>query len=91
MKLPIKVIPSSSRDCIVGWLADTLKIKVKSPAEKGKANKAVIDVIEKSLLLQKGSVSIESGLSASKKIISITGYDDTDITVRLTAAINKNM
>lgn len=91
MKLAIKVIPSSSRDCIVGWLEDTLKIKVKAPADKGKANKAVINVIEKSLLLQKGSVSIESGLTASKKIISITGYDDTDITAKLTAVIDKNI
>lgn len=90
MKLPIKVIPSSSRDCIVGWLEDTLKIKVKAPADKGKANKAVIHVIEKSLLLQKGSVSIESGLTACKKTISITGYENTDINARLTAAIDKN-
>jgi len=29
MKLQIKVIPSSSKDGIVGWLEDTLKIKVK--------------------------------------------------------------
>lgn len=91
MKLAIKVIPSSSRDCIVGWLEDTLKIKVKAPADKGKANKAVINVIEKSLLLQKGSVSIESGLTASRKIIAITGYDDTDITAKLTAVIDKNI
>lgn len=91
MKLAIKVIPSSSRDCIVGWLEDTLKIKVKAPADKGKANKAVINVIEKSLLLQKGSVSIESGLTASKKIIAITGYDDTDITAKLTTVIDKNI
>ncbi len=90
MKLAIKVIASSSSDCIVGWLADTLKIKVKAPADKGKANKAMIHVIEKSLLLQKGSVSIESGLSASKKIISITGYEDTDINARLSAVIDKN-
>ena len=91
VKLAIKVIPSSSSDCIVGWLEDTLKIKVKAPADKGKANKAVVSVIEKSLLLQKGSVSIESGLTASKKIIAITGYDATDIAARLSALIDKNI
>ena len=53
MKLQIKVIPSSSKDCIAGWLEDTLKIKVKAPADKGKANKAVIKIIEKSLSLKK--------------------------------------
>ena len=53
MKLQIKVIPSSSKDCIAGWLEDTLKIKVKAPADKGKANKAVVKIIEKSLSLKK--------------------------------------
>ena len=53
MKLHIKVIPSSSKDCIAGWLEDTLKVKVKAPAEKGKANKAIINVLEKTLNLPK--------------------------------------
>ncbi|MFV2005679.1 MAG: DUF167 domain-containing protein [Gammaproteobacteria bacterium] len=47
MKLHIKVIPSSSKDCIAGWLEDTLKVKVKAPSEKGKANKSVIKILEK--------------------------------------------
>jgi uncharacterized protein (TIGR00251 family) len=51
VKLYIKVIPSSSKDCIAGWLEDTLKVKVTAPADKGKANKAIIKVLEKSLEL----------------------------------------
>ena len=78
MKLHIKVIPSSSKDCIAGWLEDTLKIKVKAPPEKGKANKAIIKVLEKTLSLPKGSVNIESGLTSSRKIIEIN-HADTDI------------
>jgi len=34
VKLKIKVIPSSSKDCIAGWLQDTLKVKVKATAGK---------------------------------------------------------
>ncbi len=71
MKLPIKVIPSSSQDCIAGWLEETLKVKVKAPPEKGKANKAVIKVLEKCLDLPKGSVKISSGETSTRKIISI--------------------
>jgi uncharacterized protein YggU (UPF0235/DUF167 family) len=37
MKLQIKAIPSSSKDYIAGWLDDSLKIKVKAPADKSKA------------------------------------------------------
>ena len=87
MKLEIKVIPSSSKDCIVGWLDDTLKIKVIAPPDKGKANKAVIKVIEKSLVLLKGTVQIESGFTSSKKVIAISGYTDHEITAKLNAVI----
>lgn len=84
MKLQIKVIPASSKDCIAGWLEDTLKIKVKAPAEKGKANKAVIKVLEKSLALAKGSVIIESGLTSSRKTVVIHCDDETFIKNKLT-------
>ncbi|MCG6938382.1 MAG: DUF167 domain-containing protein [Gammaproteobacteria bacterium] len=76
MKLHIKVIPSSSRDCIAGWLEDTLRVKVQAPAEKGKANKAVIKVLEKSLKLAKGSISIESGFTSCNKIVEIINCDE---------------
>ena len=83
MKLQIKVIPSSSRDCVAGWLEDTLKIKVKAPPEKGRANKAVIKVLEKSLKLAKGSITIDSGFTSSKKIVEISNCDEDIINRQL--------
>jgi len=83
VKLPVKVIPGSSKDCIAGWLDDTLKIKVKAPPEKGKANKAVIKLLEKTLALTNGSVSIESGLTASRKTVVINCEDESAIRNKL--------
>ena len=77
MKLSVKVVPASSRDSIAGWLGETLKIKVKAPPEKGKANKAVIKLLEKTLALKKGTVSIDSGGSSSRKILLINSEDET--------------
>ena len=85
MKLKIKVIPSSSRDCIAGWLDETLRIKVKAPPEKGKANKAVIGVLEKELKLAKGSISIESGTTSVRKTIEINCDDENKLRQRLSS------
>jgi uncharacterized protein (TIGR00251 family) len=83
MKLQIKVIPSSSKDCIAGWLEDTLRIKVQAPPEKGKANKAVIKTLEKTLGLAKGSINITSGTTSTLKVIEINGIDDSLIVKKL--------
>ena len=82
VKLQIKVIPSSSKDAIAGWLDNTLKIKVKAAAENGKANKAVIKLLENTLALNKGSIKIKSGLASSIKIVEIDN-DDGAIIKRL--------
>ncbi len=89
MKLHIKVIPSSSKDYIAGWLEDTLKVKVKAPPDKGKANKAVIKMLEQLLLLPKGSINIKSGLTSSRKIININVTNDSVIKKQLAQILNK--
>lgn len=71
LTLKLKVIPSSSRDSIEGWLDDRLKIKVMAPPEKGKANKAVIKLLQKSLSLDKASITLESGSTSCHKSIVI--------------------
>ena len=83
MKLQIKVIPSSSKDCIAGWLEDTLKVKVQAPPDKGKANKSVIKFLQQSLGLVSGSISIISGTTSSRKVIEITCEDDNVIHQKL--------
>ncbi len=88
MKLKVKVIPSSSKDCLAGWLEDSLKIKVKAPPEKDKANNAVIKLLEKNLELTKGSVHLSSGSTSSRKIIEIECDNAEDINKKLEHIIN---
>jgi uncharacterized protein len=44
-RLTVKVVPGSSRNQIVGWLGNALKIKVTAPPEKGRANEAVVAIL----------------------------------------------
>ena len=40
-KVAVKVVPRASRDEVVGWLGDRLKIKIAAPPQDGRANDAL--------------------------------------------------
>jgi uncharacterized protein (TIGR00251 family) len=69
--LRIKVVPSASRSEIVGPLGDRLKVRVAAPAEGGKANRAVIDLLRE--WLDAEDFEITDGLSAPRKTVRVRG------------------
>jgi uncharacterized protein (TIGR00251 family) len=75
-RLKVKVVPGSSRDQIVGWLGDALKIKVTASPEKGRANDAVAEMLAERLGLSTDAVTVVSGQSSPSKMITINGMDD---------------
>jgi uncharacterized protein (TIGR00251 family) len=78
-RLNVKVVPGSSRDQIVGWLGDALKIKVMAPPEKGRANEAVVELLSMKLSVNTDDIEVVSGHSSPSKVIAITGMDDETI------------
>ena len=78
-RLSLKVVPGSSRDEIVGWLGDSLKVKVKSPPEKGRANEAVVALLAERLGIDASSIAVTSGHTSPAKVVAIDGMDDEAI------------
>jgi len=72
----VKVVPGSSRDQIVGWLGDALKIKVTAPPEKGKANERVVELLAGALGIDAADVAIVAGHASPSKVVAIAGLDD---------------
>jgi len=87
LRLAVRLTPNGGRDTIDGIEADGegeafLKASVTAVPEKGKANKALILLIAKSLRIPKSSVSLVSGETARKKILRIDG-DPEDLVKKL--------
>jgi len=87
LRLAVRLTPNGGRDAIDGIEADDegeafLKARVTAVPEKGKANKALILLIAKSLRIPKSSVSLVSGETARKKILRIEG-DPEDLVKKL--------
>ncbi len=78
-KLSIKVVPGSSRTCIAGWLGETLRIRVSVPAEHGKANTAVEEIIVQVLGLPRGAARIVTGKTSPRKLVAIEGLSKSEV------------
>jgi len=79
MKLKLKVVPGSSKTMLSGWMGEVYKIKVSEPPEQGKANKAVLELLSRSLKISKSQLQIISGESSALKTVEITGLSETEI------------
>ncbi|UWM81128.1 DUF167 domain-containing protein [Rhizobium sp. SRDI969] len=87
LRLAVRLTPNGGRDALDGIEVDGkgeafLKARVTSVPEKGKANKALILLITKSLRIPKSSISLVSGETARKKILRIDG-DPEDLLKKL--------
>jgi uncharacterized protein (TIGR00251 family) len=86
VKLAIKVVAGSSRNGIAGWLGSTLRVRVTAPAERGKANTAVEELLREALGFSGGGVRIVSGGSSPRKIVEIVGLSESEVRRKLSAA-----
>jgi uncharacterized protein YggU (UPF0235/DUF167 family) len=80
------VVPGSSRDAIAGWLGDTLKVRVKAPAERGRANAAVEEILAGALGVPKECARIVAGRTSARKVVEIHGLAEPEIRRRLSRA-----
>jgi uncharacterized protein (TIGR00251 family) len=72
VRLKVKVIPKSARSEIAGIMADgTLKVKVHSPPERGKANAEVCAVVAEELGVKPRDVVILSGETSPLKMVLV--------------------
>lgn len=89
IKLPVKVVPGSSRECLAGWLGETLKVRVTAPPELGKANQALERLLADALGLSRQSVRVVTGKTSTQKVVEIMGLSEADVALRLSEQIHK--
>ncbi len=71
MELDVKLVPGASRTEIVGPLGNRLKVRVAAPAEGGKANRALVELLREWLGVR--DVEIVAGRSSAEKTVRVLG------------------
>jgi hypothetical protein len=73
--LKVRVIPRASSNEIVGFDGETLKVRLTAPPVEGKANRALVKLLAKTLGVRKSGVEIVSGHSGRLKMVRLEGTD----------------
>ena len=71
--LNVKVVPGASRTRYMGEWQGHAKIAVAAPAEKGKANAALLSFLADLLAIRKNALSVQSRQTSPRKTIRIDG------------------
>ncbi|WP_342265275.1 DUF167 domain-containing protein [Cardinium endosymbiont of Philonthus spinipes] len=78
--LHIYAKPKSHQDKIEGWIQEggkyILELRVMAPAQEGKANKAIIALLAKTLNIAKSNITLVGGATARHKIFKIASWSD---------------
>ena len=82
--IKVKVRNRASRDQVLGFQNDVLRVRVTAVPERGKANQALIELLAQVLDVPKGWIQIRRGLGSRDKWVEVAGVSTDDIEHRLT-------
>lgn len=80
--IDVKVIPRSSKNKIE-FDGESLRIKITAPPVDGKANKAIVALLAKTLSVAKSAIVIVRGETGKNKLIRIDGISTIDLIAKL--------
>jgi uncharacterized protein (TIGR00251 family) len=81
--LPVRAQPGARRDAIVGVHADSLRVAVTAPADKGRANAAIQALLAHALGCKLSQVGLLSGQTSRQKRFLILGMPPDELRRRI--------
>jgi uncharacterized protein (TIGR00251 family) len=88
-RLRLRVAPGAAQAGIVGRHGGAWKLRVAAPAEAGRANDAVVQLLADTLAMPRSAVTLVSGHAARDKIVELDGIDARETDRRLSSAAGK--
>lgn len=81
--LPVRAQPGARRNELRGEQDGQLKVCVTQSPERGKANKAIVELLSKSLRLKKSQIELLSGETSHQKRFLVRQVTVKELTERL--------
>ena len=77
--LHVRAQPGARKDEIAGEWANSLKVRVTAPPEKGRANEAIVRLLAEKLGLKKSAIRVISGETSRDKRVLIQGIGHLEL------------
>jgi uncharacterized protein (TIGR00251 family) len=74
-RLSLRVSPGAKSSAIVGRYGERWKVRVAAPAESGRANEALLELVAETLGVKRSRLRVVSGIGSRDKIVEVTGID----------------
>jgi len=71
MKIKVQITPNASKNEKVGWMNDSLKVKITAPPHKGKANIELIKFLAEEWNISRDAIRIHKGFTQRTKLLEI--------------------
>ena len=81
--IPVRAQPRARRHGIQGEHAGALRIAVTAPAQEGRANKALLEVLREALNLPSSAVEIIGGDKGRQKRVLVRGMGKEELETKL--------
>jgi uncharacterized protein YggU (UPF0235/DUF167 family) len=86
-RLQLRVSPGSSGTGVVGRYGAGWKVRVASPPERGRANRAVLDLLAETLDVPRTRLELLSGHGGRDKVVAVGGLSAAEAERRLAGAM----
>ena len=73
VQLKVRVQPRASKNQIVGWMEDSLKVRLTAPPVEGEANAALVRFLAEYFGLSRQAVSLVIGSTSRQKVVQLKG------------------
>jgi uncharacterized protein (TIGR00251 family) len=87
--VPVRAQPGARKNGVTGEQAGALKVLVTAPADQGRANKALVDVLREALGVKRSQVDLIGGLTSRDKRVLIRGIPRDELEIRLAELLEK--
>lgn len=81
--LNVTVLPHSEKDDFLGRTSDGIELQVTGAPEDGASNKAVIQLVSKTLGVKPYQVTLTKGHYQTRKAVAVTGMDQEQLEAKL--------